>query len=711
MGSSPPFEVPCSLDIVGLEFLWATLVHAVEQTVASQAAHCLKHIYEHGSSAQVRLQLRTAFCQQMAQCLKTQCQHLLDPQALPAAAAAAGPGHPVPPPLLLPSAADQQPAAAVRCMTLLKTMMAATAGSIIPPVPPHRASWRGSSMCFEVNAFNSGSSSSKFRISTHTNAYVGNVRKRIAEHMHCPAKRVRLLHSGTEWRNDSIVIADLNISKRATINATITPIDLPSVSDHTADTRQQWRKTTVTGILAEMREMYDLLFTLADSAPAADVRQPALDLLQQLPTRSNILEELRKAVSGPSPYKSLKQVLQPEGEAPITPFLLLYTLQALCALLFPAVPEPEPEEPRAQAAAAAAGGDGAQSMTISPKVPDASPSDMEAQGPATAAGGSVAPADSPAPESTPMPMDTPHAAGDAAMEQEQQLSGPAAPPSSPAVLATAAEAATPEAGAATAAAAAAAASAAATAAEAMQDAAPGAAQQEQQQQPKEVTMAEASPEPAASKPAPTQAWLEAFVSSGCIHLVFDAVQHSLLTPGKDLAFYRELANLMVLMLSSILHFHAAGASSSQDLSETAQPAAQGRADAAESSPAQAATSREPGEAMEPAAEPPAAAEAAGAEEGEAAQQADSASRRASNATDTMSVDLGGDLLKDCVSMLMVLCLRACSFWSLPQAVRAVSSNPELAIIKDILVLLSRLHETFPDTVELLQVGRKPAGWQ
>ncbi len=230
--------------------------------------------------------------------------------------------------------------------------------------------------------------------------------------------------------------------------------------------------------------------------------------------------------------------------------------------------------------------------------------------------------------------------------------------------------------------------------------------------------AEATPEPPAAKPGAQQAWLEAFLGSNCIQLVFESVQRSLLTPGQDLAFYRELANLMVLMLSSTMHLHASGATSSQDLSDAG--GARGRqpdgAEASSPSPGQPASSRESGEAG---AGPAPGPEGSG---GVGAGAAGALSRRGSAAgaaPEAMRLDLGGDLVKDCVSMLLVLCLRACGFWGLPQASRAglggggpgglLERNPELAIIKDILSLLSKLHDTFPDTVELLQVRGGAAG--
>jgi hypothetical protein len=62
----------------------------------------------------------------------------------------------------------------------------------MPPVPAHNRAWRGSPVTLEVQR----EGTNRLRVQSHDNEYIGLLRERIARHMGCSAKNVRMICMG-----------------------------------------------------------------------------------------------------------------------------------------------------------------------------------------------------------------------------------------------------------------------------------------------------------------------------------------------------------------------------------------------------------------------------------------------------------------------------------------------------------------------------------
>lgn len=62
----------------------------------------------------------------------------------------------------------------------------------MPPVPAHNRAWRGSPVMLELQR----EGTSRLRVFTHDNEYIGLLRERVARHMACSAKNVRMITMG-----------------------------------------------------------------------------------------------------------------------------------------------------------------------------------------------------------------------------------------------------------------------------------------------------------------------------------------------------------------------------------------------------------------------------------------------------------------------------------------------------------------------------------
>lgn len=71
-------------------------------------------------------------------------------------------------------------------------------------------------------------------------------------------------------------------------------------------------------------DIYGVLLELADHCDVPDVRANAVQLLNYLPTHSQVLDSIRAALQGPQPAQDLENLLSPSQ---IAPTRLLYTLQ------------------------------------------------------------------------------------------------------------------------------------------------------------------------------------------------------------------------------------------------------------------------------------------------------------------------------------------------------------------------------------------------
>ena len=77
--------------------------------------------------------------------------------------------------------------------------------------------------------------------------------------------------------------------------------------------------------------VYPVLLALADFCEAPGVRQNAVQLLNSLPTQSQVLADLRAALQSPQPMQDFKKLLyvqQADGALAMLPARLLYFLQA-----------------------------------------------------------------------------------------------------------------------------------------------------------------------------------------------------------------------------------------------------------------------------------------------------------------------------------------------------------------------------------------------
>ena len=72
--------------------------------------------------------------------------------------------------------------------------------------------------------------------------------------------------------------------------------------------------------------IYGVLLELADHCNVADVRANAVQLLNCLPTHSQVLDSLRAALQGPQAAQDLESLLC-QSQAVVAPTRLLYTLQ------------------------------------------------------------------------------------------------------------------------------------------------------------------------------------------------------------------------------------------------------------------------------------------------------------------------------------------------------------------------------------------------
>ena len=77
--------------------------------------------------------------------------------------------------------------------------------------------------------------------------------------------------------------------------------------------------------------VYPVLLTLADFCDVPGVRENSVQLLNSLPTQSQVLDNLRAALQSPQPVQDFQQLLcvqQTAGQFGMPPARLLYFLQA-----------------------------------------------------------------------------------------------------------------------------------------------------------------------------------------------------------------------------------------------------------------------------------------------------------------------------------------------------------------------------------------------
>ena len=75
-------------------------------------------------------------------------------------------------------------------------LFAALQGRTMPAVPMHAASFQGSVARFEVQTQSSKQQPNRFRITCHSNMYIGQIRRLIASKLQAQAEHVRLFAHG-----------------------------------------------------------------------------------------------------------------------------------------------------------------------------------------------------------------------------------------------------------------------------------------------------------------------------------------------------------------------------------------------------------------------------------------------------------------------------------------------------------------------------------
>ncbi|GIL73346.1 hypothetical protein Vretifemale_3533 [Volvox reticuliferus] len=224
---------------------------------------------------------------------------------------------------------------ATRCMQLLE-QLAGKSEESMPPVPMHSASWQGPSLLLEVTTQEQG----RIKIGCTANEYVGLLRRKVAQRLGVEPACVRLVVGGQELRTDGRTLQSAfpsTWSSRQTLLAQVSP----RANRYTRFGEDWWAAWHSGSTLAHMYhddQLYRVLLLLADLPKAPGVRAAASRLLQQLPTCSWVPAGLLEALHSDQPAAQLRGQLLGPGGGVERPGLLLYTLQALYALLQPSYP-------------------------------------------------------------------------------------------------------------------------------------------------------------------------------------------------------------------------------------------------------------------------------------------------------------------------------------------------------------------------------------
>lgn len=238
-----------------------------------------------------------------------------------------------------------------RCLQLMAMAIEAGQLPILPPVPSHRASFRGQPVVLEVQwhtpsaapAAAGGAAGSpqhqqqqavvpmqhRARMPASSTDYVGVVRQRVGEVVGLPASSLRLLCAGHEWADDAVLLSSVvpraalaaSVSGRAPI-ITVAPRGGGAMPMDQAPRWPQGWKSTPMGLLSTKPSLYHVLLFLADHPHSREVRQEAVHMLQLLPTCEWIPNGLAEALAAPSAAQAcmlLKRLLLLDKEGAALP--------------------------------------------------------------------------------------------------------------------------------------------------------------------------------------------------------------------------------------------------------------------------------------------------------------------------------------------------------------------------------------------------------
>eukprot|EP00884_Botryococcus_braunii_P021288 jgi/Botrbrau1/7843/Bobra.9_2s0021.2 len=327
-----------SLDLKGLPYAWEVFLHAYDGKVADDVRDWLVSVY---TCLAPELQSQQAFVRQTM--LNLCMTHLMGAAqgmlgvSLELTTEWMHNGTPTSP--MTRSSPEYCVAAqtAARCLQLLKDMVVKCQGQTMPTRPVHAASSMGRVLRLELTG-NISADPGRIRISSHTNAYLGHLRRQIATMAKSEAPRIRLFSGGRELNNDSLLLQEIGIVDGGHIMAMESP-SKNSYSDPPPNVRAALDAASPALLLAQKPGLTGLLLRLADSGALNPVRMFALNLLDLLPTDLTVLNDLREALYSDAPAARLAAVLaytDSQGNATAGPARFMYTLQALVSLLFPA---------------------------------------------------------------------------------------------------------------------------------------------------------------------------------------------------------------------------------------------------------------------------------------------------------------------------------------------------------------------------------------
>ena len=105
------------------------------------------------------------------------------------------PAAPSPPAPQPPPEYDTAQRRVLRSLQLINSKMDKRDGPTMPPLPAHRASFRGNTVQLEVQQQGSPAGG-RFKIHCHANEYVGLIRRRLAGMLGVEVQRLRMLYAG-----------------------------------------------------------------------------------------------------------------------------------------------------------------------------------------------------------------------------------------------------------------------------------------------------------------------------------------------------------------------------------------------------------------------------------------------------------------------------------------------------------------------------------
>ncbi|KAL3156421.1 hypothetical protein ABBQ38_000732 [Trebouxia sp. C0009 RCD-2024] len=206
-------------------------------------------------------------------------------------------------------------------------------GRTMPTRAAHAASFCGSPIA--VGATAPSMHQAKYQVDMNINSYVGQLRQLVASGpvFRLPPARLRMFLGGKELLNDALLLHEAGFTPDQCVVNVIGVAVSNSYSSPDPEALASQEAASPALLLAkEHPNIYGVLLELADHCDVPDVRANAVQLLNSLPTHSQVLDSIRAALQGGQAAQELESLL---CSSQLAPTKLLYTLQALSALLQP----------------------------------------------------------------------------------------------------------------------------------------------------------------------------------------------------------------------------------------------------------------------------------------------------------------------------------------------------------------------------------------